>query len=120
MASSKNANRYTQSIEAIFLERFQEGMTSVGFDRTEITSTASELDIARPKNLGRCALLVSLSCALAGQHHRDGAGRLSMDHPAGEGAIALSWSGSRSFCRQLSWRRRKFWTQLPASSPAMP
>lgn len=52
MASSKNANRYTQLIEAIFLERFQEGMTSVGFDRTEITSTASELDIALPKNLG--------------------------------------------------------------------
>jgi hypothetical protein len=52
MASSKNANRYTQLIEAIFLKRFQEGMTAVGFDRTEITSTASELGIALPKNLG--------------------------------------------------------------------
>lgn len=52
MASSKGANRYTQLIEAIFLKHFQEGMTDVNFDRTEITSTAGELGIALPKNLG--------------------------------------------------------------------
>lgn len=52
MTPSKSANRYTQLIEAIFLKRFQEGMTDVGFDRTEITSTADELGIALPKNLG--------------------------------------------------------------------
>lgn len=52
MASSKSANRYTQLIEAIFLKHFEEGKTDISFDRTEIASTAGELGIVLPKNLG--------------------------------------------------------------------
>lgn len=52
MAQSRSANRYTQLIEAIFLKHYQEGMTDVGFDRNEITETATTLGIDLPKNLG--------------------------------------------------------------------
>lgn len=52
MAPSRSANRYTQLIEVIFLKHFQEGVTEVGFDRSEITETASALGMDLPKNLG--------------------------------------------------------------------
>lgn len=52
MATQKSANRYSRLIEAVFLKHFQEGMDAVAFDRIEITSTADELGIALPKNLG--------------------------------------------------------------------
>lgn len=52
MPTTKNVNRYTQLIEAIFLKHYRDGMTAVDFDRNEITELASEMGIALPKNLG--------------------------------------------------------------------
>lgn len=42
MPTTKNVNRYTQLIEAIFLKHYRDGMTAVDFDRNEITELASE------------------------------------------------------------------------------
>jgi hypothetical protein len=52
MANPKRANRYSQLSEAIFMKHYQQGMDHVAFDRVEITTTADELGIALPKNLG--------------------------------------------------------------------
>lgn len=50
MASS--LTRYGQIIERIFLSRFKKGATEVDFSRDDIVSTAKELGIDLPKNLG--------------------------------------------------------------------
>jgi hypothetical protein len=42
MATKKSANRYTQLIEAVFLSRYQEGMSDVVFDRVEIRVTSEK------------------------------------------------------------------------------
>ncbi len=47
-----NPNRYVQIIEKIFERNFKEGAASVNFERKEIISTAQELDIDLPLNLG--------------------------------------------------------------------
>lgn len=47
-----NPNRYIQIIEKIFERNFREGATSVNFERKEIISTAKELGIVLPLNLG--------------------------------------------------------------------
>ena len=44
--------RYVRIIEHIFQSKFREGRKAIRFDRTEIVSTAGELDITLPKNLG--------------------------------------------------------------------
>lgn len=36
MPTTKNVNRYTQLIEAIFLKHYRDGMTAVDFDRNEM------------------------------------------------------------------------------------
>lgn len=50
--SPANDPRYTRIIERIFLSKFREGRKVLRFDRTEIVSTAQELEIELPKNLG--------------------------------------------------------------------
>jgi hypothetical protein len=52
MASTKRPNRYTQIIETIFARKYREGMTSIPFDRAELITTATELGIDIPKNIG--------------------------------------------------------------------
>lgn len=47
-----NSTRYAKIIERIFLAHYQEGSEKVTFERAEIVSTAKELGIALPKNLG--------------------------------------------------------------------
>ncbi len=47
-----NPNRYALIIEKIFERNFKEGLTSVKFERKEIISTAQELGIDLPLNLG--------------------------------------------------------------------
>jgi hypothetical protein len=47
-----NPNRYILIIEKIFERNFKEGLTSVNFERKEIISTARELDIDLPLNIG--------------------------------------------------------------------
>lgn len=51
---SKNnaANRYCAIIEKIFLEHYSEGSTEFEFEREEIRTTAAELGIKAPDNLG--------------------------------------------------------------------
>lgn len=49
---AKSPNRYTQLIETIFFHHYQPGMTGFSFDRSEIISTAQELDVELPKNIG--------------------------------------------------------------------
>lgn len=50
MAAAKN--RYSQIIESIFLELFQEGLSEVPFSREEIFRHAKKLGIKYPKNVG--------------------------------------------------------------------
>jgi hypothetical protein len=45
-------NRYASIIEHIFLKHYKAGMTEFEFERTEIQSTATELKIKLPSNLG--------------------------------------------------------------------
>jgi hypothetical protein len=45
-------NRYTQIIEDIFFQHYDEGATVVAFKRSEIVETAKKLNIELPKNLG--------------------------------------------------------------------
>ena len=46
------AGQYDQIIERVFFAHYTPGMTEVGFDREEIATVATELGLARPKNLG--------------------------------------------------------------------
>jgi len=48
----KIKNRYDQLIEKVFFNNYSEGDSEVTFDREEFESTAKELGIAAPKNLG--------------------------------------------------------------------
>lgn len=49
---SKEPNRYTKILEAIFKNHFKKGMTEIEFERTEFSQVANKLSIALPKNLG--------------------------------------------------------------------
>lgn len=51
-SDDKKLNRYQAIIEKIFLRHHKEGMTAVGFDREELESTAQELGVKVPRNLG--------------------------------------------------------------------
>lgn len=46
------ANRYSQIIETIFLKNYQKGITEIQFTRDEIITTAAQLKIQLPKNVG--------------------------------------------------------------------
>ncbi len=48
----KNQNRYTRIIAAIFFRYYEEGATTIPFQRSDIVKVADELDITLPKNLG--------------------------------------------------------------------
>ncbi len=48
----KTQNRYTALIARIFATHYQPGMSEFPFERDELTTTASELGIELPKNLG--------------------------------------------------------------------
>lgn len=50
MVSKKN--RYQQLIEKIFSEGYSDGITEIPFQRVDLETTASELGIDLPKNLG--------------------------------------------------------------------
>lgn len=49
---TKEPNRYTKILEAIFTKHYKSGITEIEFERTEISQAANELGIALPKNLG--------------------------------------------------------------------
>ena len=49
---ARTPNRYTQLIETIFFRHYRTGMTEFTFDRSEIISTAQDLGIELPKNVG--------------------------------------------------------------------
>jgi hypothetical protein len=49
---SKEINRYTQLIEAIFSKYYRDGDREVSFERTDINQAAEDLGIRLPKNLG--------------------------------------------------------------------
>lgn len=49
---SKEPNRYTKILEAIFVKHFKKGVTEIEFERTEFSQVADELGIILPKNLG--------------------------------------------------------------------
>lgn len=49
---SKDLNRYTRIIEAIFFNHYREGDTEVSFDRSEIVQAARDLGVELPKNPG--------------------------------------------------------------------
>ena len=51
-SKSNAANRYCAIIEKIFLEHYSEGSTEFEFEREEIRTTAAELGIKAPDNLG--------------------------------------------------------------------
>ncbi|SEH07823.1 hypothetical protein [Candidatus Venteria ishoeyi] len=50
--ANNNRNRYSQLIEDIFFQKYQEGDTRVEFQRTDLAKTAEKLGIRLPKNLG--------------------------------------------------------------------
>jgi len=52
MAPARKPNRYVQLIEKIFHAHYSTGDQAVDFERAEIISTATELNIPLPKNLG--------------------------------------------------------------------
>jgi len=49
---SKANNRYVQLLETIFFKYFKKGKTEVPFVREDLETTATELEIKLPKNLG--------------------------------------------------------------------
>lgn len=49
---SNNQNRYSQLIETIFFKHFKKGLRKITFERQDLVSTAKELKIELPKNLG--------------------------------------------------------------------
>lgn len=49
---NKETNRYAKILEAIFLKRFEKGVTQIEFERTEFSQVAEKLGIVLPKNLG--------------------------------------------------------------------
>lgn len=51
MAESKEPNRYSRLLDAIFAKHYQEGVDEISFERVEINQVAEELDIKLPKNL---------------------------------------------------------------------
>lgn len=52
MVPPGSGNRYSNLIEVVFTTRYQEGLTSVPFTREDLISTANDLHIEVPKNLG--------------------------------------------------------------------
>jgi hypothetical protein len=48
----KEANRYAQLIETIFMKKYRKGAQEIAFQRTDLTTTAAALGIQLPKNLG--------------------------------------------------------------------
>jgi hypothetical protein len=50
--NNESASVYSQIIERIFFERYSPGMESVEFSRDDLLSTAQELGVSPPKNLG--------------------------------------------------------------------
>ncbi|KAF0108660.1 MAG: endonuclease [Anaerolineaceae bacterium] len=50
--TTKESNRYTQILEAIFAKHYRKGVNEIDFERTEINQAADELGIILPKNLG--------------------------------------------------------------------
>jgi len=49
---ANNQNRYSQLIETIFFKHFKKGTSEITFERQDLISTAKELKIELPKNLG--------------------------------------------------------------------
>jgi hypothetical protein len=49
---SREPNRYTKILEAIFIRHFKKGATEIEFERVEFAQAANELGIILPKNLG--------------------------------------------------------------------
>jgi hypothetical protein len=49
---SKEPNRYTRILEAIFARHYKKGLTEIDFERAEFSQVADELGIKLPKNLG--------------------------------------------------------------------
>src|SRR5512138_2064182 len=49
---SKEPNRYTKILEAIFARHYEKGSHEISFERTEFSQVAEELGITLPKNLG--------------------------------------------------------------------
>ena len=49
---SKEPNRYTRILEAIFARHYRKGVTEIDFERTEFSQVAEVLGIQLPKNLG--------------------------------------------------------------------
>jgi hypothetical protein len=49
---SKESNRYTKLIEAVFAKHFQKGINEFEFERDEIVQQAKSLNVKLPKNLG--------------------------------------------------------------------
>lgn len=52
MTKQKEPNRYSRLLAAIFLKRYQEGVTEIIFERAELNQVAEELGVKLPKNLG--------------------------------------------------------------------
>jgi hypothetical protein len=52
MAETKDQNRYSRLLDAIFAKHYQEGAEEISFERVEINEVADELGIKLPKNLG--------------------------------------------------------------------
>lgn len=49
---AKDSSRYSRLIETIFKQKYKKGLREVPFQREDLISTAKELDIKLPKNLG--------------------------------------------------------------------
>jgi hypothetical protein len=50
--TTREPNRYTQILEAIFAKHYHKGVKEIDFERTEFKQVADELEINLPKNLG--------------------------------------------------------------------
>lgn len=49
---TKEPNRYTKILEAIFTRHYEKGVNEIEFERTEFSQVANELGVILPKNLG--------------------------------------------------------------------
>src|SRR5262245_52830536 len=89
----KKPNRYLRIIERIFLNRYEEGLREVPFEREDIERVAKRLKIKLPKNLGDLIYTFRYRAALPeAVQSRAPDGEYWVIRPAGSGRYCFALS----------------------------
>jgi hypothetical protein len=89
--AARRPNRYERIIGTIFLDRYQDGMREVEFEREELVRIATRLNVVLPKNLGDVVYSFRYRAALPEAIRKTApAGEHWIIRPAGAGRYRLS------------------------------